>query len=63
MTEINGTVNFEKHIYSSMGSDDKVLIIKFPSSTHGDVILKHKIGNLSYEYSYIYAVVWRKARK
>lgn len=63
ITEINGTMNFDKHVYKTMGTDDKVVIVKFSSKHHGDIILKHKIGNLACEYDYIYAVVWRKSRK
>jgi len=63
-TEIDGKTKFEKHIYETMGSeDDKVLIIKFSSKHHGNVVLEHKIGNLAAQYEYIYAVVWRVARK
>jgi hypothetical protein len=63
-TEIDGKTNFEKHIYQTMGQDDdKILIIKFSSKHHGNVILEHRIGNLSAQYDYIYAVVWRVTRK
>lgn len=63
-TEIKSKTNFDKHIYDTMGADeDKVLIIKFPSKHHGDIILKHKIGQLSASYDYIYAIVWRVTRK
>jgi len=62
--EIDGKTKFEKHIYETMGSeDDKVLIIKFNSKHHGNIILEHKIGNLAAQYEYIYAVVWRVTRK
>lgn len=63
-SEINGKTNFEKHVYQTMGQDDdKLLIIKFSSKYHGDIILKHKIGSLAAQYSYIYALVWRVTRK
>lgn len=62
-TEINGKTNFEKHIYETMGDDDKVLIIKFSSKHHGNIVLQHHIGNLAAMYPYIYAVVWRVSRK
>lgn len=62
-TEINGKVNFNKHVYETMGDSDKILIIKFSSKHHGNLILEHKIGNLSAQYDYLYAIVWRKARK
>lgn len=63
-TEIDGKTNFEKHIYNTMGQDDdKILIIKFSSKHHGNVVLEHKIGNLAAQYDYIYAIVWRVTRK
>ena len=62
-TEIDGKKNFEKHIYESMGDEDKLLIIKFSSKHHGNVILQHKIGHLAARYNYIYALVWRVSRK
>lgn len=63
-TEIDGKAKFEQHIYNTMGpDDDKVLIIKFSSKHHGNVVLEHRIGNLAAQYNYIYAVVWRVTRK
>lgn len=63
-TEIDGKTKFEQHIYNTMGpDDDKVLIIKFSSKHHGNVVLEHRIGNLAAQYDYIYAVVWRVTRK
>lgn len=63
-TEIPGKTNFEKHIYQTMGQDDdKVLIIKFSSKHHGNIVLQHRIGQLAAQYDYIYAIVWRKTRK
>ena len=63
-TEIDGKTNFEKHIYNTMGSDDdKLLIIKFSSKHHGNIVLQHRIGNLAAQYSYLYALVWRVTRK
>lgn len=63
-TEIDGKTDFDKHVYQTMGSeDDKLLIIKFSSKQHGDLILKNKIGNLAAMYPYIYALVWRVTRK
>jgi len=63
-TEIDGKTKFEKHIFETMGSeDDKVLIVKFSSKHHGNVILEHKIGNLAAQYDYLYAIVWRVTRK
>lgn len=62
-TEIVAKTNFNKHVYETMGDDDKILVIKFPSNTHGDLILEHRVGHLSAQYEYIYAIVWRKTRK
>lgn len=60
---IDRKTNFDKHIYKQMGNDDKLLIIKFSSDTHADIILKHQIGMLSAQYPYLYALVWRYTRK
>lgn len=63
-TEIDGKTDFNKHIYNTMGpDDDKILIIKFSSKHHGNVVLEHRIGNLAAQYDYIYAIVWRVTRK
>lgn len=62
-SEIERKTDFEKHIYKQMGNDDKLLIIKFKSDTHADIILKHQIGMLSAQFPYLYALVWRYTRK
>lgn len=62
-TEIDGRKNFEKHIYDTMSDEDKLLIIKFNTKYHGDIILKHKVGNLAAQYDNLYALVWRVTRK
>ncbi|MBO5388638.1 MAG: hypothetical protein J6A59_10940 [Lachnospiraceae bacterium] len=63
-TEIDGKTNFDKHVYNTMGSDDdKLLIIKFSSKHHGNLVLQHRIGSLAAQYSYLYALVWRVTRK
>ena len=62
-TTIVRKTDFDKHVYKQMGNDDKLLIIKFASDTHADVILKNKIGVLAAQYPYIYALVWRCSRK
>ena len=61
--EINAKANFEKSIYESMGNEDKLVIIKFSSKHHGNVVLQYKIGSLAAQYDYIYALVWRTNRK
>lgn len=53
----------DKAIYEAMGSDDKIVIIKYKSSSHGNINLKYNLGRLAAEYDYIYAVAWRKNRK
>lgn len=63
LTVCKGTEDFDKHIYKAMGNEDKVLIIKFDSNKHGNLILQYKIGHLASTYEYIYAIVWRKSRK
>lgn len=62
-SEINAKQNFEKHIFEKMGNDDKLLIIKFSSKHHGNIVLQHRVGNLSAHYDYMYALVWRTNRK
>ena len=63
LIEINGRQSFTKAIYEEMGDEDKLLIIKFSTKHHGNVILEYKIGSLAAQYDYIYAFVWRVARK
>lgn len=63
LREINGKTKFDQFIYDTMGQDDKLLIIKFSSKHHGNIILKHRIGNLAAQYDYLYALVWRVTRK
>lgn len=63
LSEIDGRSNFDKYVYKKMGADDKVLIIKFKSKYHGDLILKNRLGVMSCSYDYIYVIVWRKTRK
>lgn len=62
-TTIKGTSDFDKHVYKTMGSDDRVLVIKFDSQKHANLILEHRIGALAAQYECIYAIVWRKSRK
>lgn len=60
---IDGRANFDKFVYEAMGDDDKILVIKFESRYHGDLILQNRIGSLATTYDYIYVIVWRKSRK
>lgn len=63
LTEIDSKTNFDKHVFKTMGIDDKVLIVKFSSKHHANLVLQHKIGHLAAQFPYIYAIVWRKTRK
>ena len=62
-SEIKSKDDFDKYVYNTMGDNDKVLIIKFSSNHHANLVLEHRIGNLAAQYDYLYAVVWRKTRK
>lgn len=62
-TDCKGTEDFNKHVYKEMGQQDKVLIVKFKSNKHGNLILEHRIGHLAATYEYIYAIIWRRTRK
>lgn len=62
-TEIDNKTKFDKHVYETMGDEDKLLIIKFSSKHHANLILQYRIGHISTQYDYLYALVWRKSRK
>lgn len=61
--EIDRRANFEKSIYDLMSDEDKIIIIKFSTKYHGNIMLQYEIGELAATYDYIYAVVWRRTRK
>lgn len=63
LVELTGKGNWESNVYEYMGSEDKLLILKFSSKKYGNIILKNRIGHLAETYNYIYAIVWRKNRK
>lgn len=63
MITIPSTANFDKKVYEAMGSEDRVVIVKFASHHHGNIILANRIGHLCASFSYIYAIIWRKTRK
>lgn len=63
MVELGRREKFEQCVYNTIGSEDKVGIIKFESQRHGNVVLQYKIGALAAQYEYIYAIVWRTHRK
>lgn len=61
--ELNGKEDFEEVIFNSLAFEDKLLVLKFRSKHFGNIILKHRIGELASIYDWIYAFVWRKTRK
>lgn len=61
IVNINGRGIFDNHVYKEMGENDFVLIVKFSSKHHSNVVLEHRLANLTH-YNYIYAVIWRKSR-
>lgn len=63
LVDLPKRANFDKFVYQSMGNEDKVLILKFDSNTHSNIILEHRLGHLAEEYDYLYAIVWRRTRK
>lgn len=63
LVELTKYANFDTTVYEKMGTADKLLILKFPSTKYGQIQLRYGIGNLASEYPYIYAVIWRKSRK
>lgn len=63
LVTLNGRGLFDDKVYSSMGNDDTLLILKYDSSKYGNVTLEHRIGTLAASYPYLYAVVWRVRRK
>lgn len=60
---INKREKFDKAVYEAMGDDDRILIVRFDSSSHGNLILEHNIGSLAAQYEYLYAIIWRANRK
>jgi len=63
LVDIPNTILFDNAVYKHMEDEDKILILKFRKDHHGNVILKHRIGQLAAQFPYIYAIVWRKNRK
>lgn len=59
---IGGNGIFENKIWDLMFDEDKLLVMRWQSSKHGDIILKYKLGMLAAENEYLYAAVWRKNR-
>ena len=63
IVEVPKRANFDKFIYQEMGNEDKVLIAKFKSDSHANIILERRIGHLAMEYDYLYGIIWRVSRK
>ena len=61
--EIDKRKDFDKFVYETMGEEDKILIIKFSSKYHSNIVLQYKVGHLAASYPYLYAIVWRVSRK
>lgn len=63
LKEIKTREDFNKSLYEAMGGEDKVIILKFSSNSHGNLILEHRLGLIASEYDYIYAICYRATRK
>lgn len=61
--ELNGREDFDDVIFNNLAYEDKLLILKFRSKHFGNIVLKHRIGELAATNNWIYAFVWRKHRK
>lgn len=60
---IKGTGSFENYIYREMGDEDNLLVLRFSSQHHANVVMQYRIADLTVRNKFIYAVVWRKHRK
>lgn len=63
IAELDKKTNFNQFVYDTMGDEDRLIIIKFSSKHHGNIILEYKVGNLAEQFNYIYVLAWRKSRK
>ena len=54
---------FENHVYNAMGEEDVLLIVKFKSTSHANIIMENRLSNLASNSDYLYDVIWRKSRK
>lgn len=61
--KIPGSGIFDNYVYKYMGDSDKLLVLCFSVKHHANIILEHRISNLTANNKYIYAIVWRKTRK
>lgn len=63
IVEVKDKCKLEDEVYRAIGEEDIVAIIKMNAKGHGNVVLKYRLGNLASDFKYIYALVWRTARK
>lgn len=63
MYQIDGRGIFDNHVYKCMGEEDRLIVVKFKSTTHANVILENRLSDLVHSNKYIYAIIWRKSRK
>lgn len=63
MTKIPGSGIFDNYAFKYMGDSDKLLVLCFSVKHHANIILEHRISNLTANNKYIYAIIWRKTRK
>lgn len=61
--ELPGTGRFDKHVFNNMRGDDKVLVLKFKSTSYAPTLLEYDLDNEAVDYNYAYALVWRKTKK
>lgn len=61
LIEISGRGLFDNHVYDCMADDDKVIILKFSSKHHSNVVLQYRLASIA-QSPYIYAIIWRKSR-
>lgn len=63
IVELNGYGLFEKHVYTNMSDDDKLLILGFNNNKYINVIIENNVSWMIDNYEKIYALVWRVSRK
>lgn len=61
--ELPGTGRFDKHVFKLMGSDDKLLVVKFKSKYYAPIRFEYDTDNESLDYDYAYALIWRNSKK
>ena len=61
ITTIGGKGIFNNYVYEEMGDKDSIIILKFSSKHHSNIVLEHRIASVAMR-KYIYAIIWRKSR-